>query len=82
MFGCGANMVSPYFMLGDKVWMSDPQGTFDESRLHLAEKIIMIAAGSGKWPMTYGGCGLEESAGIAPAGVPAGVVVVWLDLTL
>ena len=48
MFGCGANMVSPYFMLGDKVWMSDPQGTFDESRLHLAEKIIMIAAGSGK----------------------------------
>lgn len=35
-------------LLGEKLWISDPQGTFDESRLHLAEKIVMIAAGSGK----------------------------------
>eukprot|EP00731_Ephydatia_muelleri_P032313 Em0023g820a len=36
---------------GEKLWISDPQGTFDESRLHLAEKIVMIAAGSGFTPM-------------------------------
>ena len=28
--------------------ISDPQGTFDDSRLLAAEKVVMIAAGSGK----------------------------------
>ena len=39
---------------GDKVWISDPQGTFDDSRLQVAEKIVMIAAGSGNVTRIFG----------------------------
>lgn len=36
---------------GDSVWISDPKGSFDSSRLKTAEKIVMIAGGSGFTPM-------------------------------
>ena len=34
--------------LGDEVWVSDPDGTFNSSKMADAN-LVLLAAGSGKW---------------------------------
>lgn len=34
---------------GDKVWLSDPEGTFDSTRLRDITKLLLVAAGTGNF---------------------------------